>query len=231
VSSNHASYFWPQLFVSDVSSSSSGQIKVDNVGHIAGLGARMDRDYRGPYKSPAGLLHQLSALDVERASNGAELVDDSGSNTLADSFINTIRIKGSPSGPTVWGLRTRATDPRYRQINVSRTVLAVQMNLEFIMERFVMEPIVNSIFPKVKGEVDAWMATQFANGWFYGDKPGKNAKPQSAWFAVCDKSNNPDIKVGAGVLTVDVSFVPAPNAERIDLNLYVTAPGFVQQAQ
>src|SRR5438094_5906965 len=40
-------YYWPQIWVTDQNSTSNGQILVDPVGHIAGLHARMDKEYRG----------------------------------------------------------------------------------------------------------------------------------------------------------------------------------------
>src|SRR5262249_52488780 len=137
------SYWWPQVYMQDDSSTSGGQILIDPVGHIAGLTARMDRDYRGPQKSPAGITHPLtSALDVERASGALmTLVDDTGSAPLAESLINTIRIKGNPGGVVGWGMRTLSQDNRFRQYPVRRILQLIYLTSFLALETYTFEPI------------------------------------------------------------------------------------------
>jgi phage tail sheath protein FI len=228
ISTNHGSAYVPRIWVTDQNSTAQGggALLIDPSGHVAGLGARMDRDYRGPHKSPAGTDHQFnSVLDVERTSAGMELFDDNGSNLLADSYVNTIRMK---RGPTVWGLRTLASDERYRQINMSRTVEYVYLSCYLILEKLTFEPIdpFGKLFARAKGDLDSFFATIWANGTIFGSQPGKEPKPNNAWFTVCDRGNNPNVSLGKGELRADVSFVPTPNAEKITLNLQVAAPGF-----
>lgn len=228
ISSNHMAGYVPRIWITDQNStaSSGGALLIDNVGHIAGLGARMDRDYRGPHKSPAGTDHQFnSVLDVERQSSGMETYDDAASNLLADVYTNTIRMK---RGPTVWGLRTLASDERYRQINMARTVELVYLSCYLILEKLTFEPIdpFGKLFARAKGDLDSFFATLYTNGTIFGTQPGKEPKPTDAWFTVCDRGNNPNASLGRGELRADVSFVPTPNAEKIVLNLQVAAPGF-----
>lgn len=226
------SYWWPNLWVTDQSSDSAGQILIDPVGHVAGLGARMDRDYRGPHKSPSGTTHPyVSVLDVERASNGAELVDDPGSNTLADSFINTIRLKGQPAGIVGWGMRTLAQDARFRQINCSRTVDVILLSGLLILEKYFGEDISPRLFGKVEADLNALCDDFHNRGSLYGTKPGKDPKPSDAWFAVCNVGNNAGIQLSGGELHADLSIVPTPNAEKISFNIGVSAAGFVVRQQ
>lgn len=226
------SYWWPQLWVTDQNSDSSGQILVDPVGHVAGLQARMDKEYRGPHKSPAGITHPfVSALDVERSSSGMELVDDSGSNTLADSFINTIRLKGNPAGIVGWGFRTLAQDQRFRQIPGSRTTDVILFSGLLILEKYFGEDISPKLFLKVEGDLNALCDDFHNRGSLYGTKPGRDPKPSDAWFAVCNVGNNSGVQLSGGELHADLTIVPTPNAEKISFNLGVSAAGFVVRQQ
>ncbi|HJU24192.1 MAG TPA: hypothetical protein VJ891_16940 [Casimicrobiaceae bacterium] len=227
-------YYWPQIWVVDQNSTSSGQLLVDPVGHIAGLHARMDKEYRGPHKSAAGIRHPLvSALDVERTSSNMELCDDTGSNTLADSLINTIRIKGNPGSVVVWGMRTLSQDNRFRQVPVRRVVQLCYLIVQLTLEGYTFEAIdpFGKLFAAIKGELDTFFFDLRRLGSLYGSQPGRDPRPNDAWFVVCDSSNNPGVALQSGELHADAQFVPTPNAEKISVNLAVTTPGFVGRAQ
>jgi phage tail sheath protein FI len=231
--SNYLAYYTPRIKVADQNSDAGGTLTIDPVGHIAGLGARMDAKYNGPHKSPAGIDNSFtSVVDVERTSSLLELYDDAASGVLADGGssngpINTIRIK--KGGVTVWGLRTLATDLRYRQINVGRVVGLSYWTCYMIGEPKTFEPIDpdGNLFAKVRGEVYSFLFQLRRNGSLYGDFPGSDPKSTDAFAVVCDKGNNPDINVGAGILTVDIAIAPTPNAEQIKFNLLVGQPGNV----
>lgn len=229
VSSNFVAGWAPRVWVPDQNSTTGGNILIDPVGHLAGLQARMDRDYGGPHKSPAGSTHGFSSVvDVERptATPNLELFDDSGSGVLADSYVNTIRAKNG--GICSWGLRTLGTDERYRQINASRTVCLVYLSCFQLMEKKTFEPIdsFGKLFASMKADLDSFFYTLWRAGTLYGTQPAKDPDPANAWFVVCDRSNNPNVSIGRGEVRADVSFVPTLNAEKITLPIYVAAPGF-----
>ncbi len=228
---NGMCYFWPQVRVADQNSDSSGTLLVDPVGHIAGLQAKMHRDYRGPHKSPAGTTHPLvGVIDVECQSNGDELVSDSGSNTLGDSFINTIRRKGNPAAIVQWGNFTLAQDGRFRQINASHTVNVVRQTLLQKMEPYTHEPIdpQGKLFGKLDADARQFLTLLYDVGAFFGNRPGKEPKAGDAFTVVCDRSNNTDATLAANELHLDVSIVPTPNATAVVCNLMVAAPGFAK---
>lgn len=231
--SNFMAMFWPNVCVTDENSQSAGTILVDPVGHIAGLGAKMDAQYRGPHKSPAGTLHPLlTAVDIERTSAGSELANDAVSNTLADSLINTIRIKGTPPRIAVWGLQTLAVDRRYAQINVARVVGLVYLTSYLIIEPFTFEPIDpdGNLYARIKSDLNAFLFGLRREGVLYGQYPGSEPSPKDAYQVICDRGNNPDISVGQGEIHVDLLIVPTPNAQTIKVNLLVAAPGFARGA-
>ncbi len=226
-------YFWPPLEVANSNSESGGTLLIDPVGHMAGLWARVEGIYRGPHKSPAGLQHPLrSVLNVERQSNGDELVSDTGSNTLDDSYINTIRVKGNPAGVVCWGNNTLATDGRYRQMQSSSTVNVVRHQCLKLLEKFVHEPIdpQGKLFAKVRAELEQFLETLYSVGALYGTRPDGDLKPDNAYFVVCDQTNNTKVTLAANQLLADVAIVPTPNARQIIVNLQVAAPGSATRA-
>ena len=227
VASNFCAGYVPQIRVaSDV----SGTLLVDPVGHVAGLGARMDAEYRGPHKSPTGIDHEMrGCLDVELASNGQEIFDDSGSNTLADSNVNTIRRKGRGAATVVWGCRTFATDSRYRQINAARVIHLIYLTSFLILERLTFEPIDydGKLFARAKGDIGVLLAELYRNGALYGSKPAADSKATDAYAVQCDHGNNPASTIIQNILVVDVMACPAPNVEQVQLTIFNVAPGSI----
>lgn len=227
-SSNFGGGWVPRIVVKNDNSSGGNTVIIGNAGHLAGLCARMDRDYAGPHKSPAGRLHGFSTvLDVESQSSGAEWFDDAGSGLLADFSVNTIRRL--PNGGVFSnGLRSFATDGRYRQWQVGRIVCLVYHSCFNLINQYTFEPIDRKgiLFGKIKSDLDAFFYRLLANGTVLGTAPGKEPKKDNAYFVVCNNGNNADQFIGQGIVRADVSFVPTLNAERIDLAIQVAAPGF-----
>jgi phage tail sheath protein FI len=227
VASNFGAGWVPRIIVPSDSSTTGGGVTIDNVGHLAGLFARMDRDYGAPHKSAAGINHQLlNVLDVESQSNGMELFDDAGSNTLADYNTNTLRRKAG--GIVSWGLRSLASDERYRQQQVGRLVCLVYLSCFQLMSKRTFEPIdsFGDLFGAIKGDLDAFFFSLWRRKALYGNEPGSDPNPRDAWRVVCDQGNNPNVEIGKGNVTANVSFVPVLNAEKITLPIQVAAPGF-----
>lgn len=234
VSSNQCGYYWPQIKVADENSDVGGLLTISNEGAIAGLAARMIRDYNfGPHKSPAGLTHPfVSVADIERQSNGNELADDSISNTLADSFVNTIRVKGQPLAFVVWGNRLLATDRRYMQFNSSQTTNLIYCTGQLILEKYTFEPVdpQGKLFAAIRTDFNVFLLSLFRKGALYGTEPQSQSKASDAFLVVCDRSNNPDSVLVGNEVHVDVTYATSPNVEKITLNLGPAAPGFAGRA-
>jgi len=235
IASNQCAYYWPQIKVTDENSDSGGLLQISNEGAIAGLAARMIRDYNfGPHKSPAGISHPfVSVVDLETQSNGQELCDDGISNTLADSFINTIRKKGQPLGFVVWGNRTLATDKRWLQFNSAQTINLVYTTGQLILEKYVFEPVdpQGKLFSAIRADLNVFLLSLYRKGALFGTEPdGNTPQKTDAFLVVCDRSNNPDTVLVGNEVHVDVTFAPTINAEKITLNLGPAAPGFAGRA-
>lgn len=225
LASNFGAYYTPQVIVSDENSDNNGQLTVSNEGAICGLAARMIRDYNfGPQKSPAGKMHPLeSVIGIEKQSNDDELYDDTASNTLADSNINTLRIKG---GVVVWGLRTLATDKRWAQFNMAQTNCVIVVSGQLLLDKYFSEPIDDLLFARVRGDFKVMMLDYYRRGAFYGDEPGSQPASSDAFAIVCDRSNNPDAEIVNNSFIVEVAYVNKPNAETVKFNVSPAAPGF-----
>lgn len=229
LSSNLGAFYGPRIWVNNVNSDSGGKLLVDPVGHIIGLAAKCDAIFQGPHKSPAGVNYPLTtALDVERQSNGAELYDDATSNTLADSFVNTIRIKNGKV--VVWGLRTLGTDARWRQLPAARVYSLIIAQGLLLAEPYTFEPIDSDgkLFARVNTDFGGFLEALRSHGALFGDKPGSQAKPSDAYSVVCDRGNNTPLTLSANELHIDVSAAATPNAENVKFSLMAAAPGFVK---
>ena len=203
----------PPLVQSD--ENTGGTLLVDPAGYMMGLQARMDRDYAGPHKSPAGVTHPIyGAIDVERQSNGSEKVDEDAVNSLADSFINCIR---GNKGVYAYGLRTLSADNRYRQINVMRTVKMIQATLLEIGNAVAMEPIDSRgrLFSRLKSDCSVFLQGLLSVGALYGTEPGKDLKPTDAYFVFCDDGNNTVNTLSQGQVVVDVVIKPTTDRKSV----------------
>jgi len=230
VAGNQMAYYWPQIKYSDENSGSGGYLTISNEGAVAGLASRMIRDYnQGPHKSPAGTSHPFTSVpDIEKQSNGDELCDDGTSNTLADSFINTLRVKGSPASFCVWGNRTLCTDRRWLQFNSAQTINLIWHTFQKILEPKAFEPVdpQGKLFGDIKSDGNVFLLDLYRKGALFGTEPGATPRQTDAFLVVCDRSNNPDNVLVGNEVHVDATFAPTPNAEKITLNLGPAAPGF-----
>lgn len=225
---NIAAYYTPQVVVSDENSDTNGRLTISNEGAICGLAARMIRDYNfAPHKSPAGKQHPLtSIIDIERQSNQSELYDDPSSNTLADSGINTLRVK---RGFVVWGLRTLATDRRWLQFNAAQTICQIVVTGQLILENYFSEPIDDQLFAQVTSDFKVMMLDLYRRGALFGNEPGQQPSGSDAFSIVCNRSNNPDTEIVNNSFKVEVAFVAKPNAETVKFNVFAAAPGFANR--
>lgn len=225
--SNLASYYTPQVIVGDENSDTNGLLTIDNSGAICGLAAQMIRDYGGPHKSPAGKLHPLtSVLNIERQSNGSELYDDPSSGVLADSGINTLRIKG---GIVSWGLRTLATDRRWLQFNGAQTISQVVVVGQLILENYWSEPISDQLFARVTSDFKVMLINLYRAGALYGTEPGSQPLSSDAFSVNCSRANNPDTVIVNNTFNAEVAIVATPNAEAINYKVFAAAPGFANR--
>lgn len=229
ITSNYMAFYGNRAWVADQNSTNGGQLLIDPSGHLAGLCARMDSEYQGPHKSPAGTDHPFrTLLDVERQSNGAELYDDAASSTLEDSKVNLLRFKSNAI--CSWGMRTLAIDSRYAQIPSARTVGLVGLTAALLSQPYTFEPIDSDgkLFSRVQVDMKSFLEELRRHGTLFGDKPGSVPKASDSYSVICDRSNNTDATITAQELHIDLSIVPTLNARAVLVNIQTASPGFVR---
>jgi uncharacterized protein len=183
---------------------------VPPTGHVAGVYAAGDAQV-GVHKPPANaVLHGVVGV-AERLSAG-DL------DALASSGVNVIRpFPGR--GVRVWGARTLADpdDRDWQHVNVRRLVLAVIVDLEALLERFVFEPHERGLQGRLARELAAYCDDLHRRGALRG------AVSAAAYRVRCDEALNPPEVRAAGTVVAEVTLAPRLPNERITLRV-VQAP-------
>jgi hypothetical protein len=171
-------------------------------GHVAGVIAATDL-------KPGGGVHKAPAN--EQVLGAADLVteiSDKEQGILNVKGVNIIRHRPF-AGIRIWGARTIASDPLWNYINVRRLFLMVERSVRDAIQWAVFLPNV----PSTRGDLKSTIAGFLYRLWKEGALDG--ATWQEAFTVQCDQSNNPDVDVRSGLLTVDVQMRPVFPAEFI----------------
>lgn len=169
-------------------------------GHIAGMICGTDlRPGGGVQKAPANEpLFGVRGL--------ATSVTEREQGALNGQAINVIRpIPGA--GLRVWGARTVGTNANWRYVNVRRLFLMVERSIRESVQEFVFAPNTQQTRDDLRSTISAFLYRM----WQEGRLDGKNHR--EAYMVRCDRDNNPDSNIEAGVLTVDVGVRPVFPAE------------------
>lgn len=173
-------------------------------GFVAGLiGATDDKPGGGVHKAPAN--EQLAGIVGLTA-----LISDKDQGPLNMRSINIIRPRPN-AGTRVWGARTVASDPLWKYVNVRRLFLMVERSVRDAVEWAVFLPNTD----RTRGDLRSTIAAFLFSIWREGMLDGSS--PDEAYNVACDRSNNPDVDVRNGLLTVDIDMRPPFPAEFIRL--------------
>jgi hypothetical protein len=169
-------------------------------GHVAGVIAATDlRAGGGVHKAPAN--EQMLGL--------AELVteiSDREQAPLNTKSINIIRHRPG-AGVRIWGARTVAADANWRYVNVRRLFLFVERSVRDAVGWAVFLPNTATTRRDLATTIRSFLYSLWNQGMLDG------ASHSDAYTVQCDGSNNPDVDVRNGLLTVDVTFRPPYPAE------------------
>lgn len=169
-------------------------------GHIAGMSCGTDlRPGGGVQKAPANEpLFGVRGL--------ATAVTDREQEHLNPKSYNMIRhIPGL--GLRVWGARTVVKDGLWRYVNVRRLFLMLERSIKESVQEFVFAPNTHQTRDDLRSTISAFLYRM----WQEGRLDGRTHR--EAYEVRCDRDNNPDANVEAGVLTVDVRVRPVFPAE------------------
>lgn len=169
-------------------------------GHVAGVIAATDlKPGGGVHKAPANEMVLGVAEIVTQISDREQAA-------LNPKGINVIRHRPF-AGIRIWGARTVASDPLWNYINVRRLFLFVERSVRDAISWAVFLPNTNSTRGDLKATISAFLYTCYSQGMLDGDTW------KDAFTVQCDSTNNNDIDVRSGLLTVDVQMRPVYPAE------------------
>lgn len=198
--SEYAALYYPWVRVVDpVNTYPTGTIYLPPSGLLAGVYARVD-GARGVHKAPAneGIAGALK-LSYEASQNEQSLVNKHGVNVIR-SFNGNIKI---------WGARTRLGegDAGVDYINVRRLLIFLSKSIELNTQWVVFEPNNYPTWQKVTRSVTDFLTRVWRDGALFG------AKPEQAFYVICDETTNPPENREVGILTCEIGVAPVKPAE------------------
>jgi hypothetical protein len=176
-------------------------------GFVAGVIAGTD-NRTGVHKAPAN----------EPVLGVAELVtsvSDREQAALNMKGINIIRHRPG-AGIRIWGARTVAADALWNYVNVRRLFLFVERSVRDSVNWAVFQPNNNMTRNNLKNSIAAFLFRCYNMGMLDGDTWSDSFTVQ------CDKENNPEADIRAGMLTVDVQIRPVFPAEFVRIRFQQT---------
>ncbi len=205
LNSNRSALYTPDLLVQDVYNSRS--LYVPPSGHIAGVYARTDR-VADPWFAPAGLNRgQLSVLGVRVRYNQGDR------DALAPHQINYVRVFPG-AGYAVWEQHTlQANQSALSWVSVRRMLDVMETAISKALLQSVHEP--NDDFLR---RIIVTLCNDFLQNL-------KNRRAIQQYLVVSDGTNNPSYLTNIGQLNVSVFVTPTLPAEKIQLEVIITAQG------
>jgi hypothetical protein len=178
-------------------------------GFVAGVIAGTDtRAGGGVHKAPAN----------EQVLGVAELVtsvSDREQASLNVKGINIIRHRPG-AGIRIWGARTVASDALWNYVNVRRLFLFVERSVRDSVNWAVFQPNNDQTRGNLRDSIAGFLFRLYNMGMLDGASWG------DAFSVHCDRENNPEADVRAGLLTVDVQIRPVFPAEFIRIRFQQT---------
>ncbi len=170
-------------------------------GAVAGMLARLDLN-QGVWRSPAGGTASLSGVTPSIPLTKADL------DLLNPLGINGIRALPG-RGTVVWGARTRAGagDAEWKYVNVRRLALFLEESIRQGMQWAVFEPNNESLWARVRSQVDNFLYGVFAQGAFPANRP------QDAYFVRCGPDTMTQDDIDNGRLIIMIGIAPIRPAE------------------
>ena len=175
-------------------------------GFLAGIYALIDNS-RGVFKAPAGTEAGIAGVLAP-----FRQISDTEQDFLNPVSINALRTVPN-SGLVVWGTRTVGSDASWRYIPVRRMAIFLRVSIYYGIQWAVFEPNDETLWAELRLNIRSFMLTQFRAGAFQG------AKPDDAFFVLCDSTTTTQQDIDNGVVNILVGFAPLKPAEFVVLKL------------
>ncbi|TGB16091.1 phage tail sheath subtilisin-like domain-containing protein [Streptomyces sp. MZ04] len=171
-------------------------------GHVAGVWARTDAE-RGVFKAPVNQpVRGAADLTVQLTNADQEPLNEVG--------VNCLRVI-SGQGLRVWGARTLSRGGDWKYVSVRRLANFLIESVRTSTTWAAFEPNDATLQASLRASVTTFLTDQWRQGALVG------STPDTAFFVVCDESNNPPESVAAGKVVMDIGVAPVRPAEFIRL--------------
>jgi len=200
--------YFPSLKMYDPSKSGPTAIRDTYAGGaIAGAYVRSE-NLRGVAKAPAGYF-----LDLQNVYGLVSTISDADQGTLyTTNNVNCLKLV--PGGGTIInGARTLAKNRPDKYITIRRTLSYLRVVLDAQTQFAVFEPNDERLWDRIKVSLSSTL-TDF---WAKGNLKGANA--DSAFYIVCDSSNNTSASIEDGYVNIEVGVALQYPAEFVVINL------------
>jgi phage tail sheath protein FI len=177
-------------------------------GFVAGVYARTDRE-RGVWQAPTGAV--LGALDLTFS---VGVVDGDLLNTAGVSVLRSFPGQGI----LVWGVRTIATDPDFRYVNVRRFLVYLEESIEKGVQWAVFQPNDEPLWAQLRSEVEDFLLVNWRDGALLGTTAAE------AFFVKCDRSTMTQDDLDQGRTVIVVGVAPIRPAEFVILRNGIERP-------
>lgn len=205
--SSYAAAYGPWLQVADPAGQSVSSTRMlPPAGAVMGQYAQADAAV-GPNRSPAGVAYNLvGAVGVEHLFTNSQL------DTLNEAGVNVIRPVPQ-SGYCVMGARTLKKGMPDRYISVRRMLIYLENLLEDVTRFAIFEPNGPDLWQTLAALVDQQLLTLTQAGQL------QSTIPSSAYFVVCDETNNTAATVALGEIHISVGVALSSPAEFIVIEI------------
>lgn len=184
-------------------------------GHVAGGYSAGDQRV-GVHQAPANTEVE-GVVDLQAHVTTAEL------GTLYGQGLNCLRALPG-RGVRVWGARTLARDPAWRDVSARRLVGTIGRWIERFMTGLVHEPNDVRLWVRIMRELTAYLDELFQRGALQGRTAAE------AFFVKCDHETNPPAAVEAGVVVTQLGVALTAPAEFITVRVIHGASGVTVDA-
>ncbi|MGW3153714.1 fibronectin type III domain-containing protein [Streptomyces sp. NPDC001089] len=205
--SSYAAAYGPWLQVADPAGSSVSSTRMlPPSGAVMGQYAQADAAV-GPNRSPAGVAYNLvGTVGVEHLFTTSQL------DALNDAGVNIIRPVPQ-SGYCIMGARTLRKGMPDRYISVRRMLIYLENLLEDVTRFAIFEPNGPDLWQTLAALVDQQLLTLTQAGQL------QSTIPSSAYWVVCDETNNTAATVALGEIHITVGVALASPAEFIVIEI------------
>lgn len=197
--------WWPWFEANDVAGAGLTKFYPPSCA-VAGACAQVDRTI-GTHKAPANIVIP-TAVDLERASNGQQQVDDPTVGALTAKDINCI-TRIPEGGIRIYGARVMTADRRVQMVHETRLLGLFYYSFKIAYLYAVFQVVGDALFRSLASTGCSFLRAFWRAGALYGQKEA------DAFVVVCDEHNNPDDELAAGRVHVDIGVKISATAEQI----------------